>query len=235
MILEPLFSRLKERIRLLGWADGLLSLLASACGKLTGSWLRIVKYHLMVQPVTDKPLLPCRRGGKIQVREVLPSDLPLFQLSARDPAVIACRFERGGRCLVATINERFAGFLWFQKGDYLEDEVRCRFRPLPVQSAVWDYDVYVEPACRLSPVFLKLWQSAGQILTSEGVKYSCSRISAFNPVSITSHQRMGARAVGSCLFICLGQWQCMISSHSSRIHFNFGRDSVPLVAVECSV
>jgi hypothetical protein len=58
----------------------------------------------------------------------------------------------------------------------------------PSGKAVWDFDVYVVPAYRLGYTFLKLWDTANAHLRSLGVRWTLSRISAFNAGSLSSQQ-----------------------------------------------
>jgi len=222
---------LRTNIQTLGWWNGVLYLLGTALSRASADRLRIVKYELVSQPISTAPLLPEHRGKKIQVREASSDDPLLRSVPDRREGVFAERFAQGARCLLAELNGELAGFLWFVKGDYPEDEVRCLFRPLPEGQSVWDYDVYVAKKHRLSPVFLKLWQAANERLYAEGIHHSASRISAFNTASRGSHERLGARKAGWALFVCLGPWQIMVASRKPFVHLSFSRQSRPVLQV----
>jgi hypothetical protein len=68
--------------------------------------------------------------------------------------------------------------------------------------------------------FLKLWESASFRLIDEGYHWSLSRISAFNPNSLSSHKRMGARIIGWAVFVKMGGNQLAISSIKPFVHFS---------------
>ncbi len=108
--------------------------------------------------------------------------------------------------MAATVNGKFAGFLWIAFDAYDEDEVRCRYE-LVDKYLSWDYDVHVESQFRLGRTFLRLWDAANALLRESGVAWSISRISAFNPVSLNSHARLGTRLLGKALFVVVGPIQ----------------------------
>jgi GNAT superfamily N-acetyltransferase len=190
-------------IELFGWLDGSLYLAGRALEKLSGGRFRLVKYFLVAQPVPAKALLPARSTGELLIRRT-ESDDPVVPSFPRPASVISWRFADGGLCFTATKGDRFVGFLWLHEHPYAEDEVHCLFVPTPREKAVWDYDVYVEPEYRVGRAFVRLWDTAYEYLRGRGVRWTMSRISAFNPGSLASHERMGARRIGSATFVCLG-------------------------------
>ena len=225
-------SAIRANIRALGWWNGPLYMLATALSRLSGGHLRLVKYDLVVQPVQTTPLLPPHRGKSIRIYEAGPDDPLLPAVPSRREGVFQERFDQGGRCLLAELKGELAGFLWFTQGDYPEDEVRCLFRPQPPGESVWDYDVYVAEKHRLSPVFLRLWQAANERLHAEGVRRSCSRISAFNPASRGSHARLGALRVGGATFLCLGPWQLTAATVAPYVHLSLSPRTRPLIELQ---
>lgn len=186
---------------------------------------RIVKYYFVAQKLHDSPILPANRGNGIKVSE-LPFSLA-HHPCPRPEVVIKDRYDQGAVCLAAYNKEQFSGCLWYIEKQYREDEVRCLYKYSPDQ-AVWDFDVYVVPKFRLSPVFLKLWDQAAKQLLEQGYTWSLSRISAFNATSLSSHTRMGAEIVGSAHFICLGQFQLTIANIYPFIHFSKGTEQFPV-------
>ena len=212
-----IITSLKSTLRSLGWVDGLTYLLAQAVSRLTRGHVRIISYDLVVQPMTDGLDLPEHRGKDIEIREIVAGD-PLLAAMDRPAEIVDFRFQQGARCLVALKKGELAGFLWWTQGPYTEDEVRCVFIPEPQGQAIWDFDVYVAPRYRFSPIFPCLWNSLTKQLFAQGYRYSCSRISAFNPASLAAHRRLGAEVVGRRLFICLGRWQLSMSRQSPRCH-----------------
>jgi hypothetical protein len=141
------------------------------------------------------------------------------------------RFSQGAVCLAALNGGDCIGFLWISFGPYLEDEVRCRYIPLPQGEAAWDFDVYVYPEHRNSLVFLRLWDEANRYLAARGVRWSLSRISAFNPGSMASHARMGTRRIGSAVFLSIGPLQVSMATVTPRFFLSWKPDRIPSFAL----
>ena len=222
----------RDGLRQLGAIDTGLYALKMILEHATRGRVRLVKYHLMAQPVSIGQLLPEHRGRDILVREAGLDDPLLKQAPGRSSETLQARFEAGAHCLIAELDGEFAGFLWLIKGEYAEDEVRCTFRPEPAGASVWDFDVFVSPRHRLSPVFLKLWETANRRLAADGVKFVCSRISAFNPRSRAAHEQLGAERVGRVVFVCVGQWQLKLGGTPPLLHLSL-TVSRPLIRVGC--
>jgi hypothetical protein len=217
-------KQLQQLVKQLGGVNAGLYLI----NRLTDTFslgLSFNKYYFVAQFLSGDPLLPPGKGQSLRVVE-LPSDHISSHPCPRPAAVIADRYQQGAVCLAAYKNEEFAGCLWYAKSRYREDEVRCQY-DLGSEQAAWDFDVYVEPKYRLSPVFLKLWDEASAKLVSEGCHWSLSRISAFNPMSLSSHRRMGAKPIGWAVFVCAGKVQVTISSIKPFMHFSISEKSFP--------
>ncbi len=190
---------------------------------------KVIKYYFAAQKLSSQPLLSGNRGSKFRVLEIDRNDKN--NPCQRPESVIKDRYNQGANCLVAYKNTEFAGCLWYIKNRYKEDEVNCLYE-LPANDSVWDFDVYVEPKFRLSPVFLKLWDYTSDKLIKENRHWSLSRISAFNPNSLFSHKRMGAVIIGWAVFICLGAIQVTIANVSPFFHVSFGKASFPVFRLE---
>src|SRR5436190_16699511 len=204
------FAKLKSTVAMMGAGNASLYALSRVLTAVFGARVRIVKYYFAAQPVSAATGADASGSFALQWASC---DSPLFSQVERPPKVIAARFAMGARCLAATVNgSELAGFLWFVIGPYDEDEVRARFIPLPPGKASWDFDVTVMPRFRMGRLFSYLWPRASGELAGQGVTHSVSRISAFNPVSIASHKRLGARIVGKATFVCVGKWQMMRAS-----------------------
>lgn len=192
--------------------------------------IRIIRYHIVVQPVSDKPFCSPTRGRNVVVREVFPGD----KLEAYFPVgkeVLAERYAQGGRCLVAEKEGHFVGYLWFIKDQYIEDEVRVIFQ-LPNEKSIWDFDIYVEPKCRIGFVFLRLWDELYSTLYKERVEHSYSRISAFNSASRNSHKRLGAKTLHHATFLKIGAVQFMFSGSSPYVYISFSGSSIPILQLQ---
>jgi hypothetical protein len=229
-MLNKLVMRLRQLIRDMGWKDGALYLMARVVRRASGGWVELRKYYFVSQPIPDQPLLPANRGTSIAVSGV-DRDHPLVSRFPRPPHIIAQRFARGALCFLATKEERFVGFLWLQRGGYLEDEVRCLFTPMPGTEVIWDFDVHVEPEYRSGLVFPRLWDTANRFLREANIKWSVSRISAFNPGSINSHVRLGAYPIGSACFLSIGRWQLLLCTSAPYIHFSGAEERIPEIVL----
>ena len=214
----------------MGAGNASLYALSRLLSALFGERVRIVKYYFAAQPVSGAQGAGTSGSFELQWAE---RDSPLFSQVDRPPKVIAARFAMGARCLAATVNgSELAGFLWFVIGPYDEDEVRARFIPSPPGTASWDFDVTILPRFRMGRLFSYLWRRASGELAGQGVTHSVSRISAFNPVSIASHTRLGARLVGKATFVCIGNWEMMRASMPPRWHVSWRESQRPTLYIE---
>jgi hypothetical protein len=189
---------------------------------------RVIKYYFVAQRLNEKSLLPERRGRNFEVSDITSKVKP--HPCPRPNSVIFDRYQQGAICLGAYKEQEFAGCFWYVTGKYKEDEVNCLYELVNINS-VWDFDVYVVPKFRMSPVFLKLWDDASRQLIKKGIHWSLSRISAFNASSISSHFRMGAELVGWACFICMGSFQLTIASIFPFLHISFNKSSYPVFSL----
>lgn len=194
----------------------------------SGGLLHLYRYELVAQPVPREPLLGPRRGRSVEVRPVAAGDPALAALPL-DANVLRFRYDQGALCLGAFRAGEMIGCLWLSLGPYHEDEVRCTFEPQPPGRASWDFDVYIRPDLRHGLAFARLWDAANAYLRARGVKWSFSRISAFNPHSLASHGRLGARRIGVVTFLVLGPWQLFMAARPPYLHVSAGPGSVPRI------
>ena len=188
--------------------------------------LNINKYYFASQPLSKQPILSKNKWPNYNIVELSSVKDFEFNYFPRPVAVFEDRIQQGAICLACYKNDEFTGFLWYIKKKFREDEVRCLYN-LPFQS-VWDFDVYVEPKYRLSPVFLKLWDEVSFRLTQDGCFHSLSRISAFNAISLQSHKRMGAIIIGWAVFIKIGVCQLTVSNLKPILHLSFSEKTYPI-------
>ena len=190
----------------------------------------LVRYLFVAQPVPEGPLLPPRRGTRVKVEQIDAMDPRLHALEL-DDAVQAYRRDQKALCFAAFQDEAIIGCLWFCLGPYDEDVVRCRYHPRPADSTAWDFGAYVAPAYRTSFAFARLWDEVNAYYRSKGIRWSLSRISGANPLSLRSHQSLGAQVVGTATFLTVFGVQLMSSSLGPRLQLSFGGDPVPEVEV----
>jgi hypothetical protein len=217
-------------IRELGFLNGGCYLVDALCSAVSKGRVRLRKYYFVAQPVRKLPWLPGKRGAQLEVRRVLPTD-PIIDAFPRPPQVMPYRFQQEAVCLAGLKDGHFIGFLWFTIGPYQEDEVRCRYVPLPSGRAAWDFDVYLAPEHRSGIAFLKLWDEANRFLAERDVGWSLSRISAFNRQSLLSHARMNATRIGTAMFLSIGRMQLCMSSVRPFLHCSFRERSWPSFAL----
>lgn len=199
-------------------------------GARTGGVFAVHRYLLVAQPVPEAPLLPDRRGKSIVVRQLDPQD-PLLLTLPLDAAVLAYRASQGAICFGAFKDQAIIGCLWLCLSTYNEDEVRCRYSLSPSDRVSWDFDVYLLPEHRSGLGFARLWDEANAYLRERGIAFSWSRISAFNPTSLTSHARLGARVAGRATFLRLGRCQVMLASLPPRWHLSFRQADRPSITL----
>lgn len=228
-----IYKYISQSIITIGWLNTWVLILNRLLVRISHGKIKIYKYQLVAQPVSNKPYLAPSRGKKIVIRRIDERD-PVVQLFPRPISVIRDRFTSGAICLVAFKDDEFAGFIWLMLDPYQEDEVRARYIPLPVGRAAWDFDVYVSPHYRLGFTFLRLWDEANRLLSENGFEWSCSRISAFNPKSSKSHAGLGAVILGQAIFIVLANWQVTLASISPYIDISLKSSSFPKFFLETS-
>jgi hypothetical protein len=192
-------------------SEALVYGLLRATRRLRAGRLRVLKYHLVAQPVAPAPLLPGRAAAGLQIERIdkdHPRAAELAECSPREPAVIRRRLADGAYCFAAFKDATLSGFLWLQPGPYADDEVRCLFHPQPAGRAAWDFDVWLHPEQRATRLFLRLWDAAFADLRARGVRWTMSRVNAYKSDSLRAHARLGAVIIGTATFYCAGsrQW-----------------------------
>lgn len=230
-MVEPTLGRIRQTIRRLGWLNGCLFALDRLLAGISRDRVRLHKYYFVAQPISGKRWLPPQRGASLEVRRVTESD-PIIKEFPRPDWAIPYRFKQGAICLAELRAGKFIGFLWFTLGPYQEDEVRCRYVPLPAGESAWDFDVYLHPEHRNSIAFLKLWDEANSFLAARKIRWSLSRISAFNRSSMLAHARMGASSIGAATFLSIGSRQISTATVPPYFHFSAHPDSFPIFTLK---
>ena len=190
-------------------------------------------YDLMVQPITDRPLVPVRWNKKLEIREIKGGDAELGLMPVR-PEVMRARLAQNAICLGAFAKGALIGYMWFCGGSYDEDEVRCTYLMTPAQASVFDFDFYLFPEHRMGLGFVALWNGANEFLNRKGIHYTFSRLTRFNVASRRAHQRLGGRVVGRVLFLQAWRLEIMLATvfpyvsitRSGRVHLKL-RPDVP--------
>ena len=225
-------TRLHRTVTQLGWLNAALYLLGRVLESLSGGRWRLYRYVFVAQHLPPSPLC-AERGRDIDVR-LLPTLAEIPAAYPRPAEVLRQRYAQGAQSLAAFRGATLIGFLWFLFDAYQEDEVRARYL-LGSSHSTWDFDVWVRPEDRLGWAFRRLWETARQMLRSHAVRWSCSRISAFNPGSLSAHARIGTVRLGSATFICCGDWQWMIASLAPYFHLSRHPASFPRLLFDTSM
>jgi hypothetical protein len=210
------------------WVRGLLAL-HRLLYRLSAGRVGLYVYVLCAQPLQRAGAAAPQ--GATRIVEVRRHDDALLANFPRAPDVLAQRFAAGSVCYAALVRDRFAGCIWVAEDHFDEDEVRCRYQLHPPGLCVWDYDVYVEPALRLTRVLSRMWAHVSADLFERGKRWSISRISLYSRRSIQSHEKLGAQKVGLVGFLVLGRRQLSWQTGSRRVHLSRGTDDRPLVRV----
>jgi hypothetical protein len=184
--------------------------------RLSPRW-RLYAYHIMVQPITDKPLLPPRFSKRLEIREIKRGDPEVEMMPARTE-IKEARFAQNAVCLGAFRDGRFIGYMWFCYRAYEEDEVRCTYLATPEDQSVFDFDLYVFPEYRMGLAFAAIWNGANQYLRAKGVKFTFSRLTQFNLPSRRAHDHLGWKRVGRALFLQAGPIEFMAATLRPYLH-----------------
>lgn len=223
-----------ERMRRLsddiGTLNACMYLASRMLSAMTFGRAKLVRYYVTLQLVPAADVTPPRRGRQILVHEADRAEV-LAIPADRPPHVLESRLANGGRCLLACKSDAVVGFQWFTLNDYPEDEVRCIFLLAPEDRCAWDFDIFVFPEWRAQPVFTRLWDSCNRILRECGIRASLSRVNAYNGPSRRAHERLGARAIVSATFLCLGPIQLALFSRPPYVHLSTHSGNAPELEV----
>ena len=222
-----LVNKIKRLVGELGPVGAICYVVHRLCAA-SGGIGSLHRYLIVAQPIPAKALLALGRGRSIMVQQVDIGDPVLLSLPL-DRKVIEFRANQGAICFGAFKDGQIIGCLWLCLAGYREDEVRCRYLPMPPERSAWDFDVYLEPEHRSGLGFARLWDEANNYLRRRGVSFSWSRISAFNTRSLAAHARLGATIAGTATFLRLGPCQVMIASVPPYRHFSLRREDCPVI------
>ena len=195
---------------------------------ISGGRARIEAYLLMAQPVATKSFLPAHRGSSFSLVELGSND-PLLNQLPRPARNINSRFLQGAHCLATLKDDQLSGCIWLILDGYDEDTVRLHFQLPESGYCAWDFDVYVDPAHRMGPTFVKLWDGANAFLREREIHWTLSRISAFNRTSLSSHIRLGAKPIGNVMVLVLGPLEFMLSSCQPRLGISWKHQRIRLL------
>lgn len=191
----------------------------------------LFRFASVVQPVADSALLPARIASRYSHCELEHSNALVLDMPMR-PEVRRARLTQQTKCLGVFKDGELVGYLWFAREQYLEDQIRCRYRMLPSGVTVFDFDVFVVPKQRGGFTFAAIWNEANEYLRSKGVSHSFSRIDLYNQASLRAHEKLGAIIVENCLVLKLWQIELMFCGQAPRIRMTGPTSSIPTIILE---
>jgi hypothetical protein len=223
-------STIRRSVASHGLVNGLLYLVDRALARATRGRCHLTKYYFVAQPVPEQPLTAASRATQTRVFRVSGIE-DIISTFPRPPEVIARRFADGAVCFVAERDGSLVGFIWIKRERYDEDTVRCEYVLDATQGIAWDFDAWVAPEFRMTRAFVQLWEAANRYLRQCGCRWSGSRISAFNSLSLASHRRLGAIRLSTGLFLSVGSAQLALFSAPPYVHLGFGAGSRPKLLI----
>lgn len=214
-----MFRSLAAPFKEFGFATGLLYVVSSALAR-ASSKTRLFAYDLVVQPISESPLLDeSRTKSRLMMRRIEQGE-PVTSLMPVATDVINARLRQGAVCLGAFRGDDLVGYIWYSPGEYQEDEVRCAYVLEPAAQSVFDFDLYILPKYRLGRAFAGIWDAANAHLRERRVTQSFSRISRFNSASLRAHAHLGCRRLASAIFLRAGVLQLMFASAPPYLHLS---------------
>lgn len=221
--MTSILNRLRSPITEFGWFAGLVYLVDRGLNSISRRF-HLYFYEIMVQPITDRPLLSKSLSKQITCREIKRGDPEIDLMPAR-PDIKESRFAQNAICLGVFKRDELMGYIWLCFSRYDEDEVRCTFELSPAEASVFDFDLYLLPEHRMGLGFVGTWHSANAFLFQRGVRYTFSRLNRFNIPSRRAHKHLGWKLVGRVFFFQLGAVELMLGTIRPFIHLSFAEAS----------
>lgn len=217
-----MFDRITRTFRTFGLPAGAIYGLNRVLQRLSPA-LSVKLHDWMVQPITNRPILPGRLGAAYTARFIEDDEALVAAMPIR-PEVRAARRRQGTRCLAAFRRDELVGYIWLAFERYEEDEARCTFHLSPPEQSVFDFDLYVLPAHRGSLAFAAVWHLTSQLLYERGVRYSYSRLDHFNRASARAHDHFGWRRVGRALIVRLWGLEILFATRPPYVFVSWRDD-----------
>lgn len=207
-----MFEQLTSPFKEFGVFVGILYLIDRVFSRISPN-LKLFCYELMVQPISDKPLVSSRFTRSAEIRGIKRGD-PELDLMPVPPEIIEFRLKQNATCLGIFKKGEFIGYIWFCSNHYEEDEVRCTYLLTPEKEAVFDFDLYLFPKHRLGLGFIGIWEGANKFLHQHGIRHTFSRLTRFNLASKRAHDHLGWKRVGQAYFLKIWRVEVMVSTIS---------------------
>jgi GNAT superfamily N-acetyltransferase len=184
-------------------ADAMVEVVSRVLRFLSAGWSDLRRFYIVSQPLSRLTSPRRSRQASVTIRRVTACD-PIVQRLPRPAFEIADRFQAGAECFVAERDDYPLAFVWVTRGVRIEPEVGMAFQPAPLSRAVWDFDLYVDPAARNSVVLARLWEAVAALLIEAGFEWTLSLVMAENSASLRAQRRSGSHVVAAGIRLRLG-------------------------------
>ncbi len=225
-----LLDNLRLHWRTVGAPKTVFFVLQRTIRRLTFETIAPYIFHLLVQPVHAAPLLPEHLRAGVTIRSIALGEANEVTF-LRSLSELKARLEGGDICLAAYRGDEFVGYFWLHFGPFVDEVSRCRFVPTPTDRVAWDHDLYILSHERGGIVLAALWDAANEVLRSRGYDWTESFVSALNGPSLRTHERLGARRLGTVFFMRVGALQITLSSLPSHVHVSLNSARMPTIVV----
>lgn len=208
-----MISSLKSLINELGITNTISYLFSRVFNSVFG--IEMTHYIFYSQPISSKKRVSEKKLAQYEFQVCDQNSQIISQLD-RPLEVIETRFKQGAICLLAKKEDLLLGCIWLVKQRYIEDQIRASYY-FP-DDTIWDFDVFVIPKKRLTPLFAALWDTADNLMLEQNINKSISRILAYNSSSIKSHTSAGASKIGWLIALSRNNFQITFHSLAPFIH-----------------
>jgi hypothetical protein len=221
--MKGLLQRVTAPFREFGVLDGALYV-ANRALNCVSARLSLYVYELMVQPISDKALLPRSLAKNLTYSEIGLGHPDLAKMPAHEH-IKNGRFDQGAKCLGVYRKGELVGYSWFCFHSYKEDEVRCTYVLGVPAKSVFDFDFFVMPEFRLGIGFMAVWHCANLYLRERGVDYTFSRLTRFNTASRRAHAHLGWKNIGRAIFLQAWRTEIMVANVAPYFNVSWSRTS----------
>lgn len=216
-----MISSLKSLVNELGISNTISYLFSRVFNSLFG--IEMTHYIFYSQPISSKKRVSEKKLAQYEF-EVCSENSEIISQLGRPPEVIDKRFAQGAICLLAKKEDVLLGCIWLVKQRYVEDQIRATY--YYPNDAIWDFDVFVIPKKRLTPLFAALWDTADNWMLEQNINKSISRILAYNSSSIKSHTSAGASKIGWLIALSRNNFQLTLYSLAPFIHISTSKENL---------
>jgi hypothetical protein len=144
------------------------------------------------------------------IRFATPEDINRLNQCMNKEAKFRARFKQGDRCILALVEDRVAGFLWFCVNEYHIEEPYGYKLCIP-ENAVYVYDGFISPEYRRKKIFKQLWLPLTDWMKSDEKNIILVIVEYGNNISLNIHHQMGFLPVTRKLFLRFLRFRCFVN------------------------